>query len=98
MIFKVIKKALRRNFDALETTRRAQTVDYQGCTIVPASRKSSNGWTTEGDIEQRVEGEVRSEHFIRAETHTDREQAISHTITKGKRIIDEQIADRGKAN
>ena len=98
MIFKVIKKALSRDSGSSEMASREQAVEYLGCTIVPASRKSSNGWTTEGDIEQRVEGEVRSEHFIRAETHTDREQAISHTITKGKRIIDEQIADRGKAN
>ena len=95
MIFKVIKKALRRNFDALETTRRAQTVDYQGCTIVPAPRKCANGWTTEGDIERKVDGEARSEHFIRAETHADKEQAISHSITKAKRIIDEQMAQRG---
>ena len=41
-----------------------------------------------------VDGEVRSEHFIRAETHTDPEQAISHTITKAKRIVDEHRARR----
>ena len=44
----------------------------------------------EGDIAQKIDGETRTEHFIRAETHTDREQAISHTITKAKRIIDER--------
>jgi len=95
MIFKVIKKALSRNSDPLETASREQTVDYQGCTIVPSPRKGANGWTTEGDIERKVDGEVHSEHFIRAETHADREQAISHSITKAKRIIDEQIGNRG---
>jgi len=37
-----------------------------------------------------VNGETESRHFIRAETHMDRDQAISHTIMKGRRIIDEE--------
>ena len=94
MIFKFIKNQLTRGADS-EAASRARAVDYEGCTIIPTPRKSANGWTTEGEIEREVDGEVRSEHFIRAETHTEQEQAISHTITKAKRIIDEQLASRG---
>ena len=94
MIFKFIKNQLTRGADSEAAASRDRAVEYQDCTIVPTHRKSANGWTTEGDIERDVDGEVRSEHFIRAETHTDPEQAISHTITKAKRIIDEQLARR----
>ena len=89
MIFKFIKNWFAHGADS-KASSRDQAVEYEGSTIVPAPRKTGNGWTTEGDIEREVDGEVRSEHFIRAETHTDPEQAISHTITKAKRIIDEQ--------
>ena len=93
MILKFIKNQLTRGADSKGASR-DRAVEYEGCTIIPAPRKSANGWTTEGDIEREVDGEVRSEHFIRAETHTDPEQAISHTITKAKRIVDEHRARR----
>ena len=93
MIFKFIKNQLTRGADS-EAVSRDRAVEYEGCTIIPAPRKTANGWTTEGDIEREVDGEVQSEHFIRAETHTDPEQAISHTITKAKRIVDEHRARR----
>ena len=93
MIFKFIKNQLTRGADS-EAASRDRAVKYEGCTIIPAPRKSASGWTTEGDIEREVDGEVRSEHFIRAEAHTDSEQAISHTITKAKRIVDEHRAHR----
>ncbi len=93
MIFKFIKNRFAHGADS-KTASRDRAVEYEGYTIIPAPRKTGNGWTTEGDIEREVNGEVRSEHFIRAETHTDTEQAISHTITKAKRIIDEQRTRR----
>ena len=95
MIFKFIKNQLTRSADSEGAASRGRAVEYRGCTIIPAPRKNANGWTTEGDIERDIDGDVRSEHFIRAETHTEQEQAISHTITKAKRIIDEQLARRG---
>ena len=94
MIFKFIKNRFPHGTDS-EVASRDRAIEYEGCTIIPAPRKTGNGWTTEGDIEREVDGEGRSEHFIRAETHTDPEQAISHTITKAKRIIDEQRTRRG---
>ena len=71
MIFKFIKNQLTRGADSEAAASRDRAVEYQDCTIIPTPRKSANGWTTEGDIERDVDGEVRSEHFIRAETHTD---------------------------
>ena len=94
MIFKFIKNQLTRGDDSEAAASRDRAVQYQGCNIIPAPRKSANGWTTEGDIEWNVDDEVRSEHFIRAETHADPDQAISHTITKAKRIIDERVVCR----
>ena len=94
MIFKFIKNQFARGADS-KVASRDRAVEYEGCTIIPVPRKTGNGWTTEGDIEREVDGEIHSEHFIRAETHTDPEQAISHTITKAKRIIDEQRTRRG---
>ena len=93
MIFKFIKNQFARGADS-QATSRDRAVEYEGYTIIPAPRKTGNGWTTEGDIEREVNGEVRSEHFIRAETHTDPEQAISHTITKARRIVDEHQSRR----
>ena len=93
MIFKFIKNRFARGADT-DVASRGRAVEYEGCTIIPAPRKTANGWTTEGDIEREVDGEVQSEHFIRAETHTDPEQAISHTITKARRIVDEYRARR----
>ena len=95
MILKAIRQALSRGSGTSEMPSREHAVEYQGYTIVPMSCKGANGWTTEGNIEQESNGEVRSDHFIRAETHADLAQAISHSITKAKRIIDEQVAHRG---
>ena len=93
MIFKFIKNRFAQGVDS-EVVSRDRAIEYEGCTIIPGPRKTGNGWTTEGDVEREVDGEIHSEHFIRAETHSDPEQAISHSITKAKRIIDEQRTRR----
>jgi hypothetical protein len=92
MVFKLFK-SLRIGGDdpkVAKKNQRDKEVDYRGFTIIPNPSKSSGGWTTEGDIEREIDSEVHIEHFIRAETHTELEQAVSHTITKAKRIIDEK--------
>ena len=91
MVFKFLKNQLKKGEGSQgEKGHGSQSIEYEGFTITPTPTKSAGGWTTEGDIAQQVDGETRTEHFIRAETHTDREQAITHTITKAKRIIDER--------
>jgi len=91
MAFKFLKNFLSSSSSDTESVDRTQAVEHEACTIVPTPRKGQSGWSTEGLIEKTVDGEVESRHFIRAETHTDKEQAISHTILKGQRIIDEEM-------
>ena len=91
MVFEFIKKHFASGKDDEAINRLQDAVTHEGYTIVPTPKQGQGGWTTEGLIEREVDGETESRHFIRAETHMDREQAVSHTILKGQRIIDEGI-------
>ena len=90
MVFEFLKKHFVSEKDSGETDSRQHAVTHEGYTIVPTPKQDKGGWTTEGLIEREVRGETESRHFIRAETHMERDQAISHTIMKGRRIIDEE--------
>ena len=91
MAFEFLRKYFASGKNDEATSSREDAVPHEGHTIVPTPRQGQDGWTTEGLIEREVDGETESRHFIRAETHMDREQAVSHTILKGQRIIDEGI-------
>lgn len=67
-----------------------QAVNYKGYMIIPTPRKVEAGWTTEGKISKEIEGVPKSQYFIRADTPAERDEAVSYTIRKAKRIIDEQ--------
>ena len=90
MVFNFLKKHFGSEKDSGGTDSRQQAVAHEGYTIVPTPKQHKDGWTTEGLIEREVDGEIESRHFIRVETHMERDQAISHTIMKGRRIIDEE--------
>ena len=68
----------------------ADPVEHDGFTIVATPRKAGNGWSTEGRIGKVVDGEAKEVHFIRADTSTSREAAISLSVSKARKIIDEQ--------
>ena len=68
----------------------AEPVEHAGFTIVATPRKASGGWSTEGRIRKVVEGEEKDIHFIRADTSTSREAAVSLSVSKARKIIDEQ--------
>jgi hypothetical protein len=91
MVFEFLKKYLSSSDAEKDSGDRTQAVEHEGYTIVPMPRKGDGGWSTEGLIERTVDGEVESRHFIRAETHSDRDQAISHSVLKGRRILDEEM-------
>ena len=91
MAFEFLKKYFPSSKDGEAINSRQDAVIHEGYTIVPTPKKGQGGWTTEGLIEREIDGETESRHFIRAETHTVREQAVTHTILKGQRIIDEEI-------
>lgn len=67
----------------------AETVDYNGFTIRPASRRQGSQWLTAGVITKQFEEELKEHHFIRAETHPSQDVADVFSITKAKQIIDE---------
>ena len=91
MAFEFLKKYFASSKDDEAINSRQDAVTHEGHTIVPTPKNGQGGWTTEGLIEREVDGETKSHHFIRAEKHVDREQAVSYTILKGQRIIDEEI-------
>ena len=91
MAFEFLKKYFASGKDDEATSSRQDAVTHEGHSIVPTPKQGQGGWTTEGLIAREVDGETESRHFIRAETHVTREQAVSHTILKGQRIIDEEM-------
>ena len=68
----------------------ADPVEHGGFTIVATPRKASGGWSTEGHIRKVIDGEPKEVHFIRADTSTSREAAITLSVGKARKIIDEQ--------
>ena len=68
----------------------AEPVEHAGFTIVATPRKASGGWSTEGHIRKVIDGEAKEVHFIRADTSTSREAAITLSVSKARKIIDEQ--------
>lgn len=65
-------------------------VDYQGFRIQPAPQKTGNGWSTAGTISKEIDGEVKTQRFIRADTSPSEEAAVELSVRKGQRIVDEQ--------
>ena len=68
----------------------AEPVEHAGFTIVATPRKASSGWSTEGRIHKVIDGETKEVHFIRADTSTSRDAAITLSVNKARKIIDEQ--------
>ena len=68
----------------------AEPVEHAGFTIVATPRKASGGWSTEGRIRKIVDGEAKEVHFIRADTSTSHEAAVTLSVSKARKIIDEQ--------
>ena len=68
----------------------ADPVNHAGFTIVPTPRRTGGGWSTEGRIRKDVGGEVREVHFIRADTSPSRDAAVTLSVGKARKIIDEQ--------
>lgn len=68
----------------------APAVDYNGYAIRPTPSRQGSQWTTEGVITKQFPDGVKECRFIRADIHNDRNDAVSTTIAKAKRLIDEQ--------
>lgn len=68
----------------------ADQVEYQGFQIQPAPERREGGWNTAGLITKTIDGEEKEHRFIRVDTHSNRDDAISFSITKAQQIINEQ--------
>ncbi len=68
----------------------AETTIYKDYEIHPNPTREGGGWRTGGAITKETAEGTKKHVFIRADTHTSREDGISFSITKAKQIIDEQ--------
>jgi hypothetical protein len=73
-----------------EATPAAGAVEYHGYRITPAPQRQASGWNTAGVISKEFPDGVKEHRFIRVDTHTSKDDAISFSITKAQQIIDEQ--------
>jgi len=68
----------------------AEAVEYKGYRIRPAPYRNNGLYQTAGTIEKDGPAGVQEYRFVRADTHTSREDAIAFTTSKAKQIIDLQ--------
>ena len=73
-----------------QTAAAAEPVDYNGFKIQPAPERRDGGWNTAGIITKTIDGEPKEHRFIRVDTHSNLDDAISFSVTKAQQIIDEQ--------
>jgi len=66
------------------------TENYQGFLIEAAPMHESGQYRTAGFISKEGDAESRRVPFIRADNSTDKDQAVSHSLSKGRQIVDEQ--------
>jgi hypothetical protein len=67
-----------------------EPVEYNGFIVRAAPFKSEGQYQTAGIIAKDVAG-LRKEHrFIRADRHASLEEALSFSLLKAKKIVDEQ--------
>ena len=65
-------------------------VEYNGYRIRPAPYRNKDHYQTAGSIEKDMPDGVKEHRFIRADTYSNRDDAITFTISKAKQIIDQQ--------
>ena len=97
-MLKFLKSIFRQSGETSTTETRSagitgEFIEYQGYQIQPTPRQGKNGWTTEAIITREIEGELKTHHFIRADTTSDQNGAIELSVTKSKATID-QVGDR----
>ena len=79
-----------RLFGGVAVDPEEDPVEYDGYRIRPTPFPHQGAYQTAGIIEKEIGGEVKEHRFVRAETHSSREEAIAFSIAKAKQIIDEQ--------
>jgi hypothetical protein len=64
--------------------------EYKGYRIRPTPYEVNGQYQTAGIIEKDLPDGLKEHHFVRADTHQNRDDAINFTISKAKQIIDMQ--------
>lgn len=88
MIFEFLRNLTGKKSDVEASAEDA--VDYNGYAIQPNPRKDNDGWRIQGVISKEIESVQKEHTYIRADTYASKDDAVAATISKGKRIIDEQ--------
>jgi hypothetical protein len=86
----MIRRLFARLFGDVAVDPEEDPVEYNGYRIRPTPFPRLGQYQTAGMIEKDVGGETKEYRFVRAETHSSREEAIAFSIAKAKQIIDEQ--------
>jgi hypothetical protein len=68
----------------------SEGVEYKGYRIHPTANQQGGHWLTAGVIRKDFAGVTKEHAFIRADTHSTRDDAAAMAVEKGKRIIDER--------
>lgn len=67
-----------------------EPIDYKGFMITAAPINEGGQYRTAGSIAKIIDGEQKSVQFIRADNHSDRDSAVTHSERKAQQIVDEQ--------
>lgn len=67
-----------------------ETITYKSFVVEAAPIEDPGGYRTSGFIIGEHNGEEKRVQFIRADQHSDKQQAVDHTFSKARQIIDEQ--------
>ena len=78
-----------RSGDASKETL-GESIDYNGFVIRAAPFKSEGQYQTAGIISKDVAGVHKEHRFIRADRHASIDDAMSFSLMKAKKIVDEQ--------
>ena len=83
------KSATERGGDAPKETL-GEPVDYNGFVIRAAPFKSEGQYQTAGIIAKDIAGVHKEHRFIRADRHASIDDAMSFSLMKARKIVDEQ--------
>src|SRR5215470_7287153 len=77
--------------ESTDTPAKAEAAtEHEGYLIHPAPRRQGAGWLIAASITKAFPDGVKAHEFIRADTYTDRDDAVAACIRKAKQIIAEQ--------
>jgi hypothetical protein len=65
-------------------------VEHRGFTIRATPYKEEGQFQTCGIVSKEIAGAVKEHRFVRADRFASHEDAVAHTLRKGRQLVDEQ--------